>query len=152
MCQKSNNWEMLYKEQILFFLKQVERLYNKEWWAIKVECLRQTRSTWNKSHNAWKWTWPYKNIKKPKREKPQLTPFKTLPSSFFGEVPPRSNELPPKPQHQVLSGSGDMTICKNQRGQRIKRSAVMVGTGQKRLMTLLAEICIDLIAWSRLLA
>lgn len=39
--------------------------------------------------------------KETQKRKPQFTPFKN-PFLLFGRAPPRSNELPPKPQHQGL--------------------------------------------------
>lgn len=68
------------------------------------DCWWHTHDTWNRSHNAWSRIGPYE-IKSPKKRNLNLLPLKN-PPLLFGRAPPRSNELPPKPQQQLLSGSG----------------------------------------------
>lgn len=71
-------------------------------WRSREDCWWHTRDTWNRSHHGR--IYPYE-IKQPEKRKPHFTPFKK-PYPHSGSDPQRGNELPPKPQHQLLSGSG----------------------------------------------
>lgn len=64
--------------------------------------LVEGHDTWNRSHHGW--LYPYE-IKQPEKRKPHFIPFKK-PYPHSGSDPQRGNELPPKPQHQLLSESG----------------------------------------------
>lgn len=71
-------------------------------WRSRGDRWWHTSDTWNRSHHGR--IYPYE-IKQSEKRKPHFTPFKK-PYPHSGSDPQRGNELPPKPQHQLLSGSG----------------------------------------------